>query len=86
MALHCFGFLVHETPVLGRREDFIDLRFQTTHASHRMQKDRQTVVHPLATSDHDERRNRKVLDDLLLNQLKMEKVEVNRLMVSKNCA
>jgi hypothetical protein len=42
------------------------------------------VVHPLATSDHDEgstEGNRKVLDDLLLNQLKMEKAEVNRLMV-----
>jgi hypothetical protein len=34
MALHCLGFLVHEMPVLGQHKDFIDLWFQTTHASH----------------------------------------------------
>jgi hypothetical protein len=84
MALHCLSFLVQETSVLEHHKDFINLRFQTTHSSHRMQKGRQTVVHPLATSDHDEgstEGNRKVLDDLLLNQLKMEKGEIDRLMI-----
>lgn len=84
IALHSLSFLVQETPCLAKHQEFINLLFKTTHASHRMRQNRQTIIHPLATSDHDEgstEGNKKVLDDLLLNQLNMDKAEVDRLMI-----
>lgn len=84
MALHSLSFLVQNTPCLHKHQEFINLRFQTTHASHRMRKGRKTIIHPLATSGHDEgstEGNKKVIDDIMLNQLTMDKEEVAKLMI-----
>ncbi|KAI0054820.1 hypothetical protein BV25DRAFT_1816482 [Artomyces pyxidatus] len=83
-ALHCLRYLVDEVPVLHTHHDFIHLRFRTTLAVHRMKPGRKTALHPLATSDHDEgntAENARVLDDLLIRQLRMPKEEVNKLLV-----
>jgi hypothetical protein len=82
--LHSLSFLAQETEHLSHHRDYINLRFRTTHASHRMRKGRQTTAHPMATSDYDEgstEGNRDVINDLLLNQLKMEKEEVGKMIV-----
>lgn len=83
LALHCLRFLVEEVPSLEVHQDFIDLRFRTTLAIHRMRAGRHTVVHPLATSDFDEgttEGQRKVFDDLNVAQLQLEKEEVTKLL------
>ncbi|KAJ7715203.1 hypothetical protein B0H16DRAFT_1340149 [Mycena metata] len=84
MALHCITFLITETPVLAPHQSFINLRFRTTHAKHRMPEGFITSIHPLATSGHDEgttRGNQDILDDLIIRQLGMEKSEVDKLLI-----
>ncbi|KAJ7140868.1 hypothetical protein C8R44DRAFT_866555 [Mycena epipterygia] len=48
MALHCISFLIADTPVLAPHQAFINLRFRTTHAKHRMPDGYVTSIHPLA--------------------------------------
>ncbi|KAJ7622594.1 hypothetical protein DFH06DRAFT_1105137 [Mycena polygramma] len=84
MALHCIMFLIAEAPVLAPHKSFINLRFRTTHAKHRMPEDHVTIIHPLATSGKDEGTtsgNRDVLDDLIIRQLGMDKSEVDKLLL-----
>ncbi|KAJ7119268.1 hypothetical protein C8R43DRAFT_1137151 [Mycena crocata] len=84
MGLHCLSFLISETPILAPHQAYINLRFRTAHAKHRMPDNHITVMHPLATSTHDEGTtpgSRDVLDDLVLRQLSMEKDEVDKLLI-----
>ncbi|KAJ7230881.1 hypothetical protein C8J57DRAFT_1730455 [Mycena rebaudengoi] len=84
MALHALNFLVQDTPVLAHHQEYIQLRFRVNHAKHRMPDGHITIIHPLATSAHDEgstQGNRDVLDDLLLSQLGMDKSEVDKLLI-----
>ncbi|KAJ7143535.1 hypothetical protein C8R43DRAFT_891527 [Mycena crocata] len=84
MGLHCLSFLTSETPILAPHQVYINLRFRTAHAKHRMPDNHITVMHPLATSTHDEGTtpgSRDVLDDLVLRQLGMEKNEVDKLLI-----
>ncbi|KAJ7201809.1 hypothetical protein GGX14DRAFT_544611 [Mycena pura] len=84
MGLHCITFLIAEAPILASHQAFINLRFRTTHAKHRMPEDHVTIIHPLATSAHDEgstQGNQNVLDDLLIRQLGMEKSDVDKLLI-----
>ncbi|CAK5263202.1 unnamed protein product, partial [Mycena citricolor] len=84
IALHCLTFLIAEAPVLHGHQAQINLRFRTSHAQHRMPDEHVTVMHPLATSSHNEgttQGNRDVLDDLILRQLGMDKTEVDSLLV-----
>ncbi|KAJ7081406.1 hypothetical protein B0H15DRAFT_803715 [Mycena belliarum] len=84
MALHSLSFLVAETPALVSQKPYINLRFRTTHAKHRMPDASFTAAFPLATSDKDEGStagNRDVLDDLLLRQLGMDKADIDKLLI-----
>ncbi|KAJ7494342.1 hypothetical protein B0H11DRAFT_1717440 [Mycena galericulata] len=84
MGLHSLIFLIAEVPVLAQHQSFINLRFRTTHARHRMPDGYVTSMHPLATSGHNEGTtagNRDVLDDLVIRQLGLEKSEVDKLLI-----
>ncbi|KAJ7165025.1 hypothetical protein C8R46DRAFT_1220165 [Mycena filopes] len=84
MELHCLTFLIAETPVLASHQSYINVRFRTTHAKHRIPAGFVTSIHPLATSGHDEgttRGNQDVLDDLIIRQLGMDKNDVDKLLI-----
>ncbi|KAJ7619940.1 hypothetical protein DFH06DRAFT_1306174 [Mycena polygramma] len=84
MALHCIMFLITEAPALAHHKSFVNLRFRTTHAKHRMPDDHITMIYPLATSGKDEGTtsgNRDVLDDLIVRQLGMDKSEIDKLLI-----
>ena len=84
MALHILNFLVQEIPSLTEYRDFVELRFQTMMAIHHMRQNRETKLHPLATSNLNEgntKQNARILYDLLVNQLGLPKDEVEKLLV-----
>lgn len=79
LSRYCLIFLPLELPSLASHREFIDLRFRTTLAMHRMRKGLQTTLHPLATSDHDEGKTSgqpDVMDDLLIRQLELAKGDI----------
>lgn len=83
LSAHVLRVLVAEVEILGEEKKFVDLRFRTTLAIHRMREGRKTSIHPLATSDHDEGKteeNAFVLDDLV-SQIGLTKEETNRLLI-----
>ncbi|GBE83773.1 hypothetical protein SCP_0508290 [Sparassis crispa] len=78
---HVLSFLVEAVPALAVHHEMVQLRLKTTLMVHRMRTGRQTGVHPLATSNHNEgntAENAKVLEDLLVDQLQMSKEEVEK--------
>lgn len=82
LGLHCLRFLTEEVSSLESHKEFINLRFRTTQAIHRMREGRKTTIHPLATSEHNEgttEGQRNVFDDINLGQLQLEKEEVAKL-------
>lgn len=85
LTLHTLNFLVQDLPLLECHRQTISERFRSDPiAIHRMRDGRTTIIHPLATTDHDEgsaEGNRDVLDNLLLDQLNLPKEEINRLLV-----
>ncbi|KAI0700077.1 hypothetical protein BC835DRAFT_1304258 [Cytidiella melzeri] len=83
LAVHVVSFLVMEFPHLSHFQPMLNNKLRTELATHRMRKGRRTQAFPMAASEHDEgstEGNRKVIDDLLLNQLGLKKDEVNRML------
>ncbi|KAI0038007.1 hypothetical protein FA95DRAFT_1506196 [Auriscalpium vulgare] len=83
-ALHCVRILVFSVDALASHQQFVQDRFRTTLAVHRMRPGRKTKLQPLATSDHNEgntAENAKVLDDIMLRQLGLSKDEVGKALV-----
>ncbi|GBE80138.1 hypothetical protein SCP_0213410 [Sparassis crispa] len=78
---HILSFLVEAVPALAVHHEMVQLQLKTTLMVHRMRTGRQTGVHPLTTSNHNEgntAENAKVLEDLLMDQLQMSKEEVEK--------
>ncbi|KAI0693209.1 hypothetical protein BC835DRAFT_1491070 [Cytidiella melzeri] len=83
LAVHVVSFLVMEFPHLSHFQPMLNNKLRTELATHRMRKGRRTQAFPMAASEHDEgstEGNRKVIDDLLLNQLGLKKDEVKRML------
>ncbi|THH01002.1 hypothetical protein EW026_g1593 [Hermanssonia centrifuga] len=83
MAVHTLSFLVQHVPSIIHMQEHLTLRLQTSLAIHCMWKGRKTNIYPSATSDHDEGStggNQKVLDDLMLRQLSLDKEEIPKLL------
>ncbi|KAJ7588078.1 hypothetical protein C8J56DRAFT_785967 [Mycena floridula] len=83
MALHVLNFLINSIPTLSKHKKFVQNRFETRLAGHRMRRNRRTTVHPLGSSNHDEGStsgNMHVLDDIHLNQLELNPEEVDELL------
>ncbi|TFY69112.1 hypothetical protein EVJ58_g610 [Rhodofomes roseus] len=84
IAMHVLNILTEAVPALEIHRENICEQFKTTLAIHRMREGRQTKLHPLATSDFNEgvtQENASVLDDIFIDQLKLSKEEVDRLLV-----
>ncbi|PSS06894.1 hypothetical protein PHLCEN_2v3496 [Hermanssonia centrifuga] len=83
MAVHTLGFLVQHVPGLDYIQESLTKKLWTSLAVHRMQQERKTTLYPLATSDHDEGStggNQKVIDDLMLRQLHLNKDEAAKML------
>lgn len=79
-AVHVASFLVHNCPHLSRLQPMLNDQLRTELAIHRMRKGRRTKAFPMAASEHNEgstEGNRKVIDNLMLNQLGLRKEDVN---------
>ncbi len=84
MAIYCLSMLVEHVPALEDAREFVQLRFSTIMAVHRMRRGRKTTIHPLGCSDYNEGStagDQKVLYDLLVTQLKLLKEDVSELLV-----
>ncbi|KAI0314695.1 hypothetical protein OF83DRAFT_1044087, partial [Amylostereum chailletii] len=84
MASHALLMLIDNVPCLAKHRPLFLARFKTTHGVHRMRAGRKSKVHPMATSDHNEgntAENAKVLENLLIHQLRMSKEAVAKIIV-----
>lgn len=82
MAVHTACFLVQAIPSLSSMQAELNTRLRVNLRKHRMRKGRRTEAYPLATSGHDEGKtegNAKVLDDLMLRQLGLDKKDIDKI-------
>lgn len=80
-AQHSLVFLVDAVPSLKHHRKFLDLRFHTTLAEHRMRHGRKTTMHPLQTTDINEGTTggqRQAIEDLGLRQLGLSEEEIEK--------
>ena len=83
-SLHCLSMLVEAVPSLSDVGPRVNTMLWTTAAKHRMRTGWRTSLHLLATTDFDEANvgeNAKILDDMVLNQLRMSKEDMENHLV-----